>query len=117
MEHLADRPRATRYEMSARLVFRSVGDEEWRRGRTRNISRSGVLFQTAVPALPVATRIEFILVLPDAGPSGGSRVQCGGQVVRHGSRAADGDCAMAATIDAYDFLGAGPNDVPGMAES
>jgi hypothetical protein len=108
MQHLADRPRATRYEVSAALVYRRVGEEKWRRGRTENISRTGVLFQAAVPVLPAATRIEFILALPDIGPPGGSRVQCAGQIVRHCTTAADGDCAMAATIDAYDFLGVAP---------
>jgi hypothetical protein len=108
MQHLADRPRATRYEMSAPLVYRCVGEEEWRRGRTENISRTGVLFQAAMPVLPAATRIEFILVLPDIGPPGGSRVQCAGRVVRQRGAAAEGACAMAATIDAYDFLGVAP---------
>lgn len=116
MQQLADRPRATRYEMSAPLVYRSVGGGDWLTGRTVNVSRSGVLFQTVPPALPAATRIEFILMLPSLGLPGSARVQCQGQIVRHCRAASEGPCAMAATIDAYDFLGVGPNGVPGRVD-
>jgi hypothetical protein len=117
MPQLADRRRATRYPMSAPLLYRCLGDDPWRRGRTENISRSGVLFQAALPAPRASTRIEFIVKLPDLEPRGGSWVQCRGQVVRHGGAAAEGACAMAVTIDAYDFLGVEPNGVPGIVES
>ena len=112
MRPLADTPRATRYDMSAPLMYRCLGDDPWRRGRTKNISRSGVLFQVAVPVLPASTRIEFIVKLPDLEPPGGSWVQCQGQVVRHCGAAAEGACAMAATIEAYDFLGIAPDGLP-----
>jgi len=112
MRPLADTPRATRYDMSAPLMYRCLGDDPWRRGRTENISRSGVLFQAAVPILAASTRIEFIVKLPDLEPPGGSWVQCRGQVVRHCGAAAEGACAMAATIEAYDFLGIAPDGLP-----
>ena len=107
MRQLAERPRALRYELSAPLVYRCVGEAHWQKGRTENISRSGVLFQATVPVLPASTRIEFIVKLPDLEPPGGSWVQCRGRVVRHGSAAAVGACTMAATIDEYTFLGSG----------
>jgi hypothetical protein len=93
-------------------MYRCLGDDPWRRGRTENISRSGVLFQVAVLVLPASTRIEFIVKLPDLEPPGGSWVQCQGQVVRLCDAAAEGDCAMAATIDTYDFLGVAPDGLP-----
>jgi len=112
MRQLAERPRAVRYEMSAPLVYRCVGEEEWRTGRTGNVSRSGVLFEAALPVLPAATRIEFVLKLPGAEVPGGAWVQCRGQVVRHGAAPAEGGCAMAATIDAYELLGIAPDGIP-----
>ena len=116
MQHVADRPRAMRYEMSAPMLYRCLGEDAWRRGRTENVSRNGVLFQAALPVLPARTRIEFVLKLPDGGPPGGSWVQCEGQVVRHGSAGSEGACTMAATIDAYDFLGVTPDGLPVDAE-
>jgi hypothetical protein len=110
MQQIADRPRATRYEMSAPLMYRAVGGSDWLAGRTVNVSRSGVLFRTAQPVLPAATRVEFILMLPSLGLPGSSRVQCQGQIVRYCALPSEGPPAMAATIDAYDFLGIGPEE-------
>ena len=98
-------------------MYRCLGEGPWRLGRTENISRSGVLFQAAVPAISVSTRVEFLIKLPDVGAPTGCWVQCQGRVVRHGSAAATGACAMAATIDEYTFLGVAPDDLPGIAES
>jgi hypothetical protein len=114
---VADRIRATRYEMSAPLVYRTVGGGSWLAGRTVNVSRSGVLFQAVPPVLPAATRIEFILMLPSLGLPGSARVQCQGQIVRHCVGPKEGACAMAATIDAYDFLGVVPETTPGRVDS
>jgi len=110
---LADRPRATRYEMSAPLVYRSVGGESWLSGRTVNVSRSGVLFEAESVVLPADTRIEFILMLPSLGLPGSARVHCHGQVVRHGEAPKDGASVIAATIDAYEFLGTAPEACQG----
>ncbi len=107
MQQQGDRIRAARYEMSAPLVYRQIGSGDWLAGRTVNVSRTGVLFHTGAPVLPAATRIEFILMLPSLGLPGNSRVQCEGQIVRHCEASSDA-CAMAATIDAYDFLGVAP---------
>jgi hypothetical protein len=108
MQQLADRPRATRYNLEAEVVYRRIGEGSWCEGRTLNVSRSGVLFRSSAPVLPEATRVEFILLLPSLGLPGRSRVQCQGKIVRHCIRQEDGGCAMAATIDAYDFLGSAP---------
>jgi hypothetical protein len=116
MEQLIDRPRAVRYEVAASVMYRCVGEEYWREGRTVNVSRSGVLFESASPVLAAATRIEFILLLPSLGLPGRSRVQCQGRVVRQMRVPEGGGCAMAATIDAYDFLGVAPEATPGRAD-
>ena len=108
MQQLADRPRATRYALEAEVVYRRIGEDGWQEGRTINVSRSGVLFQSSAPVLPAATRIEFVLLLPSLGLPGRSRVQCHGRIIRHCVRQEDGGCAMAATIDAYDFMGSAP---------
>ena len=112
MQQLADSPRAPRYEMSTPLVYRCIGGS-WNEGRTVNVSRTGVLFQAVPPVLPAATRIEFILTLPSLGLPGSSRVQCRGRVVRNCRSPNEGECAIAATIDAYDFLGVAPERTPG----
>lgn len=105
MEPLVDRPRATRYPLSAPVLYRPVGAGQWQEGRTVNVSRTGVLFQSAASTLVADTRIELILMLPSLGLPGRSRVQCQGRIVRRVPQPSDAGCAMAATIDAYDFLG------------
>jgi hypothetical protein len=107
MQQLADKPRATRYEMSAPMLYRRLGEPEWSPGQTVNISRSGVLFTAPPPVPPANTRLQFVLMLPSLGHPGRSRVQCEGQVVRR--RDEDGGAlAVAATIESYEFLGMGP---------
>lgn len=93
--------------MAAEVVYRRVGESDWREGRTVNVSRTGVLFHSAAAVLPAATRIEFILMLPSPGLRGSARVKCQGQIVRQ-CVALDGKCAMAASIEAYDILGVAP---------
>jgi hypothetical protein len=97
-------------------MYRCLGEGKWHRGRTENISRSGVLFRTVVPVLPASTRVEFIVKLPDVEPPSGSWVRCRGQIVRHCGTTAEGACVMAATIDAYDFRGVAPDWLPGGGE-
>ena len=43
----ATETRATRYLMEAPSMYRVEGDKTWHRGRTMNISESGVLLQAA----------------------------------------------------------------------
>lgn len=110
MQLLEGRPRATRYVMATTVLYRPVGTERWHEGRTVNVSRSGVLFETPATLLDETTPIEFILVLPSLGLPGHARVQCLGQVVRRGEAGTAGG-SIAATIDAYDFLGVTSTDV------
>ena len=106
MQQLQERPRAARYEMSAPVMYRQVGQSSWHEGRTLNVSSSGVLFTCPAPALEPGTRVEILLVLPNPGLRDQPRVHCRGAIVRHERRRAGTACAVAATIDAYDFIAA-----------
>ncbi|MBV9482527.1 MAG: response regulator [Acidobacteria bacterium] len=74
--------RAQRFKLQLPIRYRPVGDADWRRGTTENISRSGVLFR-AEEALQPAAQLEISLVLPPeiAGLSA-AEVVCRGEVVR-----------------------------------
>ncbi len=113
MEQLAKRPRAARYEMTAPVMYRQAGDEAWHEGRTLNISSSGVLFAYRETVLAPGTRVEFVLVLPSLGPRTKVRVQCRGAIVRQERRGVPQPlCALAATIETYDFVA--PNETEGV---
>jgi hypothetical protein len=64
------------------LKYRRLDEEKWHDGQTRNISRSGLLFQ-AEDLLPANVQLEINLVLPAeiAGLSA-TEVVCRGEIVR-----------------------------------
>lgn len=107
MQQLLERPRAARYEMTAPVMYRQVGEDAWREGQTLNVSSSGVLFTCPAPPLAPGTEVELLLVLPNPGLRDRPRVRCRGAIVRHERRRAGPACAVAATIDAYAFEPAG----------
>ena len=68
-------------------------------GETKNVSSSGVLFQSALP-LPVGDSIEYFITLPKIpGNKLEVRLRCVGRVVRE-----SGESSFAATLDRYEFL-------------
>ena len=68
-------------------------------GETRNVSSSGVLFESSGP-LPVGESIEYFITLPKTpGSKLDVRLRCVGRVVREAA-----DSAFAATLDRYEFL-------------
>ena len=74
--------RASRFPLRLPLRYRHVGDPEWQKGKTENISDSGVLFRVE-GALQVDTTVELRLVLPPAVSEGAyPEVVCRGRVVR-----------------------------------
>jgi hypothetical protein len=95
------------------VMYRRAGDPGWTSGRVVNISRTGVLFTGVPQEFEPATGVEFVLMLTSLGHRGPSRVQCRGRVVRVTRTATEGACAMAATIDGYEFLGIEPEMEPG----
>lgn len=90
-------------------MYRLVGDPQWRQGRAVNVSRTGVLFEAPNPALPAAAALEFVLLLPSMGLRGNARIQCRGRIVRQAAQPSNIGCLLAATIDAYEFLGISPD--------
>jgi len=96
--------RAQRFQLHLPLKYRRLDEEKWHDGETRNISRSGLLFQ-AEDLLQPNVILEINLVLPAeiAGLSA-TEVVCRGEVVR--TEAANGEKmppALAAKILQYHF--------------
>ena len=62
--------------------YRQIGENDWRTGKTENISRSGMLFR-AEQIIPTNVQLEINLVLPAeiAGLSA-AEVTCRGEIVR-----------------------------------
>jgi len=74
--------RAQRFQLHLPLKYRQLGEKDWHEGKTRNISRSGMLFE-AEDALQPNAVLEINLVLPAeiAGLSP-TEVVCRGEIVR-----------------------------------
>ncbi len=76
--------RAPRFIRAVPVLYRAVGEEEWQRGVTINLSESGMLLEAAHP-IPLATRLELSFQLAEpVGRLGPDLVQYLGEVVRHG---------------------------------
>ncbi len=74
--------RAQRFNLHLPLKYRLVGEEDWRKGTTENISRSGMLFQAEELVAPSA-QLEINLVLPaEIAGLTAAEVVCRGEVVR-----------------------------------
>src|SRR5580704_2434200 len=79
--------RAPRFQLNLPLKYRRLDEEKWHEGETRNISRSGLLFQAGAflqpDLLQPNVQLEINLVLPAeiAGLSP-TEVVCRGQIVR-----------------------------------
>lgn len=109
--------RAPRYRLQIPLRYRSTSEQEWREGRTVNISRSGVLFRTD-HLMPLQTPIEMLLALPAevGGGEDAATVICRGRVVRTipaGGIDTDADAgrpAVAVTIAGYRLAHSQGND-------
>ncbi len=98
------KPRAFRYTIHIPVKFREKGTAEWHEGKTVNISRTGILFQSDMN-LPPQSLLEMQIVLPHelAGESQ-ANVCCWGPVVRSDQNASEaGRTALAATIRRYRF--------------
>ena len=87
---VGDKGRAQRFELQIPLRYRAEGEGDWHRGTTRNISRSGVLFQGEDWAEP-RTSLEMTLLLPrETGVELGAEVVCRGMVTRSERRGSEG---------------------------
>ncbi len=74
--------RAQRFQLHLPLKYRRIDEEKWHAGETRNISRSGLLFQAEDPLQPnVILEINLVLPAEIAGLSA-TEVVCRGEIVR-----------------------------------
>jgi CheY-like chemotaxis protein len=96
--------RARRFNLHIPLLYRPLGEKNWRPGTTENISRSGVLFQ-AQEVLDPSAQLEISLLLPaEIAGLVATEVICRGEVVR--AVAAQGPSVpafLAARILQYQF--------------
>jgi len=99
---LGDKTRAQRFELQIPLRYRAQSEGDWHRGTTRNISRSGVLFQGESWAEP-RTPLEMTLLLPkEVGVERAAEVVCRGTVTRSERRGReDGPPLIAIRISHY----------------
>ena len=75
--------RATRFMTALPALYRRSGEQGWRRGLTKDISESGVLFETGEP-IPIETIIELTFHLPEQlGSLPAGQLTCVGKIVRH----------------------------------
>jgi len=96
---VTDQRKAIRFDLKLPVeLIRAGAAPEPRIAETRNMSSNGVLFIADV-AVPIGETIEYFVTLPVAQAQRKIRLRCVGKVVRH-----DGDNAMAATLERYEFV-------------
>jgi len=96
--------RAQRFQLHLPLRYRRLGETQWHVGKTENISRSGLLFQSD-DVLQPNSQLEINLVLPaEIAGLAGTEVVCRGEVVRTVERQGESvSPALAARILQYHF--------------
>lgn len=100
---LASPFRAQRFNLQLPLKYRLLGEPEWRKGTTENISRSGVLFRAEEVVQP-NSHVEINLVLPaEISGLAAAEVVCRGEVVRTVETDPAISPALAAKILQYHF--------------
>jgi hypothetical protein len=106
LRQFVEQPRAQRFAVHTLLRYRTVGDGEWHKGTTVNISESGVLFQTE-QGVPANGKIEMRFSL-STGVLGepAAQVTCRGEIARAISEPGSG-MALAARITKFHFGRAG----------
>jgi hypothetical protein len=95
--------RAQRFPLELPVEYRSVGERQWHRASTANVSASGVLVRDTNPP-NVDTHVEFRLILPTRGeeqPSG--EVAGQGRVVRLTHPPECEQSGFAVAIEKYDL--------------
>jgi hypothetical protein len=94
---VAEKARAQRFQLQIAVRYRANGESRWHRGVTRNVSCSGVLFNSDDPAAP-STPMEINLVLPkEFTGRWAAEVVCRGTVMRSEQRGREGEGALIAT--------------------
>jgi hypothetical protein len=107
MSFATQRPRATRYQVTTALLFRTDGSAEWRCGRLLDISGTGARWEASEPLPDPATPVQFVLPLMAAVGATGPLV-CGVGRVARITRVASGDAAtgggMAVVFAHYEIV-------------
>jgi len=98
----SEKTRAQRFGLQIPLRYRAGGEVDWHRGTTRNISRSGVLFQGEDWAEP-RSHLELNLRLPrENGVDRAAELACQGTVTRsERGRSEEGGHLIAISISHY----------------
>jgi hypothetical protein len=100
------RRRAKRFPIATTLLYRERGARRWHRGRTVNVSRSGVLFQPDEPVSVRARDLDFVVALPLGGGMPAPRVRCVGRIVRRAfAECSDPLSEVAVSIDGWALEG------------
>lgn len=74
--------RDVRYAVRAPLRYRNTGHLGWQNGTTINLSKTGVLFK-ADAVLPLGTRLEISVLLPQKGGGDPREVKMSCVITRH----------------------------------
>jgi PAS domain S-box-containing protein len=105
IDHHASASRAERFQLQLPLRYRRIDEEKWHEGQTKNISRSGMLFQAEDYLQPnVVLEINLVLPAEIAGLSP-TEVFCRGEIVRSVREGEEVSPALAAKILQYRFDG------------
>ena len=99
-------PRAWRFPVAMRILWRPRGAVDWFEETSINTSRSGVLFRSHRQC-DMGTEIELLLTMghEDVAATSVADVLCAGRIVRaEACPVASDGTAIAATIDSYEFL-------------
>lgn len=100
------RRRARRFPIATTLLYRERGARQWRRGRTVNVSRTGVLFQPDDSLSLRTPDLDFVVSLPLGGGMPAPRVRCVGRIVRRAfAGCSDPLSEVAVSIDAWALEG------------
>jgi hypothetical protein len=100
-------PRERRLKHEVPVLFRTVGTQDWMEGSTENISRSGVLFRSAVSVEP-QTKLELKFEMPkELTGETPAQVVCQATVQRvianAGSKKQPASFSFACAVADYDF--------------
>lgn len=106
--HPGGEPRARRLPLQLLIRYRAIGEEAWHHARTKNVSRTGVLFLTD-EVLDVTTALEMSLSLEVAERDRAGEAQLVGVVVRREELPGSGILAVAASIEDHHLIPADPS--------
>jgi hypothetical protein len=88
-----------RFELKLPFELVRTGANPKTTGETRNVSSSGVLFNSEIP-VEVGEPIEYLITFPKAAGSRAEvRIRCVGKVIRN-----DPEASFAATLERYEFV-------------